>query len=205
MTVETKGAETPDLTPDGTQEQTTETNQTQQPDEVTKRLEFLEREFKEVVKQRDEAKRKAREIEELKEKEKLETLQSAGKYEEANKELLRKLAEIEAEKESLLTIKEEHTIFVQEVTQELLNKLPESLRKYAQDFPLAKLREFVAEVGTQQNKVGTADAGRPGKGGIDISKVTFDDFLTMTAEQKETLAQKAPAKYAEFLRTKNKR
>lgn len=202
MTVDVKTADVVEPVVD-----TTTQTETAQQDEVTKRLEYLEKELKDVVKQRDEAKRKARELEEAKEKEKLEALQKGGKFEEANKELLAKLAEIEAEKQALLTIKDEHTIFVQEVVQDLLSKLPESLRKFAQDFPLPKLKEFVAEVGTQNQKVGTADAGRPGKGGIDISKVTYDDFRTMTAEQKETLATKAPAKYQEFIKQfmKNKR
>ena len=54
------------------------------PEDVQKRLEYLEKEFKETIKQRDELKKKIRETEDAKEKEKLEALQKAGKYEELN-------------------------------------------------------------------------------------------------------------------------
>ena len=209
MTVEPNGVETSNLNPDGSQAAATEPIEQQQAqsptDETTKRIEYLEKEFKEVVKQRDELKRKARELEELKEKERLDALEKGGKIDELKNELSAKLAKIEAEKEELLTFKEKYLKFEQEVREELLNKLSDAKRKFVEDFPIEKLKEFVAleEAGTQ--KVGTGDTGRPGKGGIDVNKVSFEDFLTMTPEQKESLAQKAPAKYAEFLRIKNKK
>ena len=74
-------------TPDGVtpeadataEKETTETTQT--PEEIQKKLEYLDRESKEAFKQRDEAKRKLKEMEDQKEKEKLEALQKAGKFE----------------------------------------------------------------------------------------------------------------------------
>ncbi len=209
MPIENTAADPANITPDSVTNTTANepTNEPQQAagttDETAKRLEFLEREFKEVVKQRDELKRKTREIEEATEKAKLETLQKAGKFEELNNELSAKLAKIEAEKNELLTIAEKYTIFTQQVKQDLLNKLPEAKRKFVEDFELDKLQEYVALEEAAAPKVGTGDTGRPGRGGIDLSKVTFDDFLTMTPEQKEAFAAKSPAKYQEFLKQKN--
>lgn len=168
------------------------------PEDAQKRLEYLEKEFKETIKQRDELKKKIRETEDAKEKEKLEALQKAGKYEELNQELLRKQAEMEAERTELLTFKEKMTIFEQQVKQDLLSKLPEAKRKFVAGFTIEDLKEFVALEEAQVQKVGTADAGRPGKGTFDFSKITVDSFGGLTAEQREELAAKYPAKYKEI-------
>ena len=175
------------------------------PEDVQKRLEYFERELKEVIKQRDELKRKTKENEDAKEKEKLEALQKAGKYEELNQELLRKQAEMEAERTELLTFKEEMTIFAQQVKQDLLNKLPEAKRKFVAGFTIEDLKEFVALEEAQNPKVGTADAGRPGKGTIDISKITADSYSGLTPEQREELAQRYPQKYKEIYLQHSKR
>jgi len=175
------------------------------PEDVQKRLEYFERELKEVIKQRDELKRKTKENEDAKEKEKLEALQKAGKYEELNQELLRKQAEMEAERAELLTVREKFSIFEQQVKQDLLNKLPEAKRKFVAGFTIEDLKEFVALEEAQNPKVGTADAGRPGKGTIDISKITADSYSGLTPEQREELAQRYPQKYKEIYLQHSKR
>jgi len=175
------------------------------PEDVQKKLEYFERELKEVIKQRDELKRKTKENEDAKEKEKLEALQKAGKYEELNQELLRKQAEMEAERAELLTVREKFSIFEQQVKQDLLNKLPEAKRKFVAGFTIEDLKEFVALEEAQNPKVGTADAGRPGKGTIDISKITADSYSGLTPEQREELAQRYPQKYKEIYLQHSKR
>jgi len=175
------------------------------PEDVQKRLEYLEREFKETIKQRDELKKKMREAEESKEKEKLDILQKTGKYEELNQELLKKQSEYEQERTELLTFKEKMTIFEQQVKQDLLSKLPEAKRKFVAGFTIEDLKEFVALEEAQNPKVGTADAGRPGKGTIDISKITADSYSGLTPEQREELAQRYPQKYKEIYLQHSKR
>ena len=197
MTVEEKTTDV--VTPEADTSQEQAQQQPSTTDETTKRLEYLEKEFKEVVKQRDELKKKTREIEEMKEKEKLETLQKAGNIEELNKELLRKLGEIEAERADLLQYKEKFTIFEQQVKQDLLLKLPESKRKFVQGLTIEELKEFVALEEAQTTKVGTADAGRPGKGFTNAGAITVDEFREMTPEQKNALAEKYPKIYGTLI------
>jgi len=175
-----------------------ETTQTPTPEEIQKkleRLEFLERESKEAFKQRDEAKKKLKEQEDNKEKEKLEALQKAGKYEELNQELLRKQTEMEQERSELLTFKEKYTIFEQQLKQELLSKIPEAKRKFVERFTIEELKEFAAlEEATNSTKpLGTADAARVGnKGNIDYEKVSLAD---LSEEQKNNLAKSNPELY----------
>ena len=187
------------VTPEADVTEVKETTQTPTPEEIQKkleRLEFLERESKEAFKQRDEAKKKLKEQEDIKEKEKLEALQKAGKYEELNQELLRKQTEMEQERSELLTFKEKYTIFEQQLKQELLSKIPEAKRKFVERFTIEELKEFAAlEEATNNTKpLGTADAARVGnKGNIDYEKVSLAD---LSEEQKNNLAKSNPALYA---------
>lgn len=200
MTVEEKTTDVVTPEADATAEkETTETTQT--PEEIQKKLEYLDRESKEAFKQRDEAKRKLKEMEDQKEKEKLEALQKAGKFEELNAELLRKQDEWNKERSELLTLKEEKSILEQQIKSDLLNKIPEAKRKFAERFSIEELKEFVAlEEASNPQKVGTADAGRPaGKGTIDGTGITVEKFEELSKEQKEIFAEKYPSKYRSII------
>ena len=165
------------------------------PEEIQKRLdrlEYLEKESKEAFKQRDEAKRKLKEQEEQKEKERQESLQKEGKFEELNQELLRKQAEWERERSELLTLKEEKSILEQGIKSDLLNRIPEAKRKFAERFSIEELKEFVAleEAANPAKPLGTGDGARPGrKGVIDYDKVSIGD---LSDEEKEIFAKSNP-------------
>ncbi len=165
------------------------------PEEIQKRLdrlEYLEKESKEAFKQRDELKKKLRDADETKEREKLEALQKAGKFEELNAELLRKQAEWERERQELLTLKEEKSILEQGIKSDLLNRIPEAKRKFVERFSIEELKEFAAleEAANPAKPLGTGDGARPGrKGVIDYDKVSIGD---LTDEEKEIFAKSNP-------------
>ena len=165
------------------------------PEEIQKsldRLEYLEKESKEAFKQRDELKKKLRDADETKEREKLEALQKAGKFEELNAELLRKQDEWERERSELLTLKEEKSILEQGIKSDLLNRIPEAKRKFVERFSIEELKEFAAleEAANPAKPLGTGDGARPGrKGVIDYDKVSIGD---LTDEEKEIFAKSNP-------------
>jgi len=185
-------------------DQTAEQTTAQNTEDILKRIEFLEKESREAFKQRDEAKRKLKEAEEQKERERLEKLNAEGKFQEVNKELTDKLAALEAEKSQLLTFKEEYDILHTKIRADLIEKLPESKRKFAEKFSLDELREFVEVEATTGVKPGTGDTGRPGgKGRIDYSKVY--DLNQLSFEQRDDLAKVNPELYRQLLIKSRKR
>lgn len=161
---------------------------------INSRLEYLENELKDVIKQRDELKKRIRKQEE-------DALREQGKYKELAETTGEKLVTVEKERDELLQVKEKYNTLESQIRADLLERLPEAKRKFADGFDIAKLREYTELEGTAA-KVGTADAGRTGRGYLDASKVTYSDYLRFTPEQREMFAEQAPEKYKEFVQLK---
>lgn len=189
MHEENKTAETVETVAETTESQQTETTETKPIDDATKRLEYLEREFKEVIKQRDEAKRKARELEE-------KTLAEQGKWKELYEQTKAEYDRLNDDLSVNLQYREKYTTLEKSIRESLISQLPEAKRKFAERFELDELKEFVS-VETQNIKPGTADAARVGKGRADYSKVTLGE---LTDEEKDHLAKTNPVLYQQKLK-----
>lgn len=201
MAIEEKTAET--VTKEA--ETTLEQNGQVTPEPVKTRV-YTEAEFKEVVKQRDDLKKKTREIEETKEKERLEALQKSGNFEQLNQELSKRLTDLEAEKQDLLTKSEKYDILEKQIRNSLLEKIPEAKRKFVERFTIEELREFAdLEEQAKPTKVTTGDGGRPGKGLPDISGMTVEQFKKLTPEQKNELAEVNPTVFRKLFTQSQKR
>lgn len=168
---------------------------------------YFEIEAKKAFQERDEAKRKARELEaKLKEIEE-KSLQEQGKYKELYEQKAVEYSKKVEELSSNLQYKEKYIILEKSIRESLIEQIPEDKRKFAEKFDLDELKEFVTvETKSTGGKIGTADASyRTGKGRIDYSKAALSE---LTDEQKDDLAKNYPGlfqqKLNEFLKT-NKR
>lgn len=183
MPEENKTAETVEQVAETTDIQQTETTE-QKPPEPN----YYELEAKKAFKERDEAKKKLRELEE-------KTLQEQGKYKELYEQTKAEYDKLNEDLSVNLQYREKYTILEKSIRESLIQQLPEAKRKFAERFELDELKEFVS-VETQNMKPGTADAARVGRGSVDYSKVTLGE---LTDEQKDHLAKTNPVLYQQKL------
>ena len=184
MHEENKTAETVETVAETTESQQTEKTETKAPEPN-----YWEIEAKKAFKERDEAKRKARELEE-------KTLAEQGKWKELYEQTKAEYDKLNDDLSVNLQYREKYTTLEKSIRESLISQLPEAKRKFAERFELDELKEFVS-VETQNIKPGTADAARVGKGRADYSKVTLGE---LTDEEKDHLAKTNPVLYQQKLK-----
>lgn len=152
---------------------------------------------KDVIEQRDELKKKLKEIDSLKAKEEEERLKSNQEFKTLAEKLKAELEAKESELESLKPFKEKYDLVETERRNELLDKLESADKELAKDFPLDKLKKYV-EIHGKEN--GAVHANRGGGRSKDVTKLTLDDFRAMGDEEKDALKKSHPAIYNGFIR-----
>ena len=147
---------------------------------------YSEEAFKELIAERDKAKKQLRAIEDAQRKTDEAKLVEAGKLREA-------LDLKEVELKELLPLKEEIERYrAQELARHdaLLEQLPEAKRALYKDLSSEQLAGLVEEFKTPDPTKGI----RPGKGAAD------KDFSELTSEEKTELKSKNPAEYSHRFR-----
>lgn len=183
--------------PEGTKEkQQPEGNKQQNSDgsleELKNKIAFLEKETKEIIAQRDKLKSEKRKADES----------EAVKKGEIEKLLLEKNIELEnsvKEIESLKSYKDKYDSLDKKIRVDLLDKLTDEHKKLAKDLPTEILTEYVKLNSDSKNGM---DAGKNGRGAIDITGKRWTDF---NSEQLDGLRKDSPESYKKLYREQFKR
>ena len=164
---------------------------------------YSKAELDKIIAQRDEAKNKARalEVETNKVKADLkrieeDKLKASGDLEALLKSKETELEQTIAEKQSLENAKIELETLQTEIKKDLLEQLSKEHLKIAEKLSIQDLKEYVA-LNSKHTK--GMDAGRIGKGSIDLTGKTYDDFTT---DKLKELRESNPEGYKKLYKDK---
>jgi hypothetical protein len=158
------------------------------------RLSYLEKEFKNVIAQRDEAKKRIETIE----AEKQAKIESELKEKEQYKQLLelkeKELSDAKDKANKLTEYEQKVAQIEEERRQELIVQLPDSFKANFADADLETLKKLVSTLPEVQ-KLASSD-GKTGKRITDTNKT----WKELTNEEKEALRNNNPSKYQQLLK-----
>lgn len=157
---------------------------------LLERINYLESEFKSVIKQRDELKKKFSKIE-------TDEAVKRGEFEKVINEKSKELESLQTEIEQTKVYKEKFEKLENEIRIDLLSQLSEEHKKIAKMLPVETLREYVKI--NSSNKL-SMDTGTNGRGSKDYSQVK--DLTELTAAELEDMRKSQPNVYARLYKAK---
>lgn len=155
-----------------------------------------------VIKERDDAKKKAKELEDSKAAAEAKALEEQGKYKDLYESTLKQLTEKDEQINTLLPLKDKYSAIETERKKELIDKLPEGkLREAAEKIgDLSLLKEHVeAVLETLGDNKGGSFSGRSGKSKLVIEGKKWGDFAT---EELERIKKETPNEYKRMYKEK---
>ena len=179
---------------DNTQTQTSPegTPEAGQQPETTQSKTYSEAEFKEVVQQRQELKKKLAAFETAEQEKARKLLEEKGEYETV-------LKQKDSELESFKSKAEQYEKFVNEIKEDLLSQLSKEHQEIASVLGLEELRKYV-KLNAKAAAVSTDVTRAGGNGILDLSGKKFDD---LSHKEKLDLRRSNPAQYSKLFEEKH--